>query len=465
MPCVTHHNAPLAPHTTLRVGGPALQLHEVQGAEDLRRLVVEADRAGRPLFVLGGGSNVLIGDEGFAGDVVHTSGGRVEESDMPLCPGKTVIRVEAGTDWDDVVSWAVEHGLAGIEALSGVPGQIGSAVMQNLGAYGQEVGGALVGATLLDRADASIRYWEASELGLGYRTIGSAVMQNLGAYGQEVGGALVGATLLDRADASIRYWEASELGLGYRTSMLRSSMERDGSSWSPSPRWIVLEAFFALTPSECGRVDHPQLARALECEPGVCMPLRAIRESVLAVRSHKGMVRDGEPDGPSPSYDRWSSGSFLCEPGVCMPLRAIRESVLAVRSHKGMVRDGEPDGPSPSYDRWSSGSFFTNPVLSADMAGRVLPADAPRYPTGDPQTVKTSAAWLIEHAGFPKGFGVAGASSRATLSTLHTLALTNRGEATASDVVELAQVVRDGVRERFGIELEPESVLVGVTLH
>ena len=371
MPCVTHHNAPLAPHTTLRVGGPALQLHEVQGAEDLRRLVVEADRAGRSLFVLGGGSNVLIGDEGFAGDVVHTSGGRVEESDVPSCPGKTVIRVEAGTDWDDVVSWAVEHGLAGIEALSGVPGQIGS-----------------------------------------------AVMQNLGAYGQEVGGALVGATLLDRADASIRYWEASELGLGYRTSMLRSSMERDGSSWSPSPRWIVLEAFFALTPSECGRVDHPQLARALECEPG-----------------------------------------------VCMPLRAIRESVLAVRSHKGMVRDGEPDGPSPSYDRWSSGSFFTNPVLSADMAGRVLPADAPRYPTGDPQTVKTSAAWLIEHAGFPKGFGVAGASSRATLSTLHTLALTNRGEATASDVVELAQVVRDGVRERFGIELEPESVLVGVALH
>ena len=360
----------LASHTTLRVGGPAGRFEEAHGPEELRRLACACDDAGDALFVLGGGSNVLVADKGFDGWVVHTVDGSIEALPAPDASGRTVVRVEAGTDWDDVVAWAVDHALAGIEALSGIPGQIGS-----------------------------------------------AVMQNLGAYGQDVGGVLAAATLLDRADGSVRRWHADELGLGYRTSMLRASMEQVGSPWTPSPRWIVLEAYLALSASESGTVDHPQLARALGCEVG-----------------------------------------------VEIPIRQIRSAVLEVRSAKGMVRDDEPQGQSPVYDRWSSGSFFTNPVLSTETADELLPQDAPRYATDDPATVKTSAAWLIEHAGFPKGYGVDGPGSHATLSSLHTLALTNRGDASAADIVRLARTVRDGVRERFGIELEPESVLVGVEL-
>ena len=138
----------------------------------------------------------------------------------------------------------------------------------------------------------------------------------------------------------------------------------------------------------------------------------------------------------------------------------------------------DPDPSAPDHDRWSAGSFFTNPVVPAEQAD-LLPAEAPRYPvrsatpsrtTGpslgevDPSVVKTSAAWLIEHAGFVKGFGVHGPSSLATLSTRHTLALTNRGGASAGDVVELARAVRDGVVDAFGVELVPEPVLVGVAL-
>ena len=371
MPSSSRTSVVLAPYTTMRVGGPAASFAEVETADELVELVGEADRAHTPLFVLGGGSNVVVGDDGFAGQVIHTRGTAIEAlSSEPNEDGRIRVRVGVGTPWDAVVAWAVEHGLGGIEALSGVPGQIGSAVMQNLGAYGQEVG------THLE----SVR-------------------------------------LLDRADGSVRQWDASELQLGYRTSLLRDSM--DGAlerPWGPSPRWIVLDATFALEPSNTSVVHHAQLAQALGCPVGATMPLAEIRNAVLDVRSAKGMVGD------------------------------------------------EDAGNTPRYDCWSSGSFFTNPVLTNEEADRLLPDDAPRYAGTQPGTVKTSAAWLIEHAGFAKGFGLHGADSRATLSTLHTLALTNRGHAQAADIVELARAVQAGVYERFGVHLEPESVLVGITL-
>ncbi len=139
------------------------------------------------------------------------------------------------------------------------------------------------------------------------------------------------------------------------------------------------------------------------------------------------------------------------EVGERAPLAAVREAVLVLRRGKGMVLD------DPDPDTWSAGSFFTNPVLPADAE---LPEGAPRFPAPD-GGVKTSAAWLIEHAGFGKGFGLPGPAS---LSTKHTLALTNRGDATAADLVALARTVRDGVRDRFGITLENEPVLVGLEL-
>ena len=362
----------LAALTTLRVGGPAAELVEVHDEGNLARAVREADADGTPLFVLGGGSNVLVGDAGFAGRVVRVCGAGLEEAGEDG-RGRRLVQVFAGTDWDALAAFCVERGLAGLEALSGIPGKIGSAVMQNLGAYGQEAGGCLVSARLLDRATGEVR---------------------------------------DHA--------ACELGLGYRTSVLRASLgapRADGGRWDPTPRWVVLAATFALAPSEEGVLGHAQLAGALG-----------------------GAV------------------------GERMPLADIRAAVLGVRAAKGMVRDPDPEGPAPIHDRWSSGSFFTNPVLPADEADRLLPADAPRYPAGRAGAVKTSAAWLIDRAGFPRGFGVHGPASAATLSSLHTLALANRGHARAADVVELACAVRDGVRDRFGVVLEPETVLVGTAL-
>lgn len=139
------------------------------------------------------------------------------------------------------------------------------------------------------------------------------------------------------------------------------------------------------------------------------------------------------------------------EPGARAPLDETRQAVIDLRRAKGMVLDAS------DHDTWSAGSFFTNPVLSAEQAAE-LPPDAPRYPAG--QLVKSSAAWLIEHAGFGKGYG----TPPATLSTKHTLALTNRGGARAADIVALAREVRDGVEAAFGVRLAPEPFLVGCSL-
>lgn len=356
--------------TTLRVGGEIDDFRHVDTPEELAACVREADAAASRVLVLGEGSNLLVSDEAFEGMVVKAGdakGPQVLES-----RDSARVRINAGCVWDDFVAWCVENDLSGVEALSGIPGQIGSAVMQNLGAYGQEIGTRLVGATLLDRTDGQIR-----------------------AYTKD------------------------QLGLGYRTSVLRRSMESGsaGRQWRISPRWIILSAEFELAKTSRGTVGHPQLAGALGCEAGSTMPIAEIREKVYEVRASKGMV---------------------CDP--------------------------DPMGPSPCHDRWSSGSFFTNPVLTRKKAEGCLPEGAPLYPAHDPELVKTSAAWLIEKAGFSKGFGVDGPDSPATLSNLHTLALTNRGRASAADIARLAQTVKDGVMERFGVELKPETVLVGLSL-
>ena len=164
----------------------------------------------------------------------------------------------------------------------------------------------------------------------------------------------------------------------------------------------------------------------------------------------------GTGNSPTRSGSRWAKRA---------PLADVRAAVLALRRAKGMVLD--PD----DHDTWSVGSFFTNPILAAGDAAR-LPQDAPRYPAGDAaptDAVKTSAAWLIEHAGFRRGFALTEGpwelgDAHATLSSKHALALTNRGGATAADIVALARHIRDGVREAFGVTLEPEPVLVGVEI-
>ncbi|HEY0902657.1 MAG TPA: UDP-N-acetylmuramate dehydrogenase [Marmoricola sp.] len=334
----------LANHTTLRVGGPASDFVVADTEQALVEAVREADDQDKPVLVLGGGSNLLVSDSGFDGRVVavRTSG---VVADADACGG-AVVRVAAGESWDDLVARAVAEGWVGIEALSGIPGQVGATPIQNVGAYGQEVA----------QSVASVRCW-------------------------------------DREAREVRTLFVRDCRFGYRTSRFKQEPDR----------WVVLEVVLQLRLGDLGApVAYAELARALGVDVGERVPLAAVRDAVLGLRRSKGMVLD--------------------------PV---------------------------DHDTWSAGSFFTNPVLPADR----VPAGAPAWPQPD-GTVKTSAAWLIEQAGFERGHG----TERAALSTRHTLALTNRGGATATELITLAREVRGRVRERFGIELVNEPVLVGCSL-
>lgn len=334
----------LANHTTFRLGGPARRFVEATIEKQLIDTVADCDSRGEPVLVLGGGSNVLIADEGFDGTVVKVAS-RGVRADISDCAGAD-ISVAAGETWDDLVAHAVASGWSGMETLSGIPGSVGAVPIQNVGAYGAEV------ASVIQR----VRTW-------------------------------------DRRDGAVRTFAAAECDFSYRTSRFKRE----------AGRYVVLRVDFQLPLGDLGQpIRYPELARALGVEAGQRAPAAQVREKVLAIRRGKGMVLD------------------------------------------------ESD-----HDTWSAGSFFTNPVLTPEQAA-ALPAEAPRFPAGE--GIKTSAAWLIQHAGFPAGYG----SGPATLSTRHVLALTNRGQATTADVVSLAREIRDGVRERFGITLVPEVNLVGV---
>ena len=362
--------------TTLRVGGPADRVLEPASRDELVAAALDMWAGVGDWLVLGGGSNVVVSDDGIDGEVLRvvTRGIRTQPHD----DGTARVLVEAGESWDAVVAHAVDNGLSGIEALSGIPGSAGAAPIQNIGAYGQEL----------------------SE-------------------------SLVGIDFLDFATGEVQQLAASELGLGYRTSALKSG--RLG---------VVLGIELALSASPDGLsqpVAYDQLAKGLGVELGARVPLAEVRAAVLALRASKGMVLDA----------------------------------------------ADPDSVS-------AGSFFTNPIVSENFA-RGLPSDAPRWPTepeppaqvlplgspipaaptlGGPSSgeylVKLSAAWLIEHSGISRGFALPG--SGAAISSKHTLSIVNRGGATAHDVVQLANYVQTRVMSEFGVMLQPEPVLVGVSL-
>lgn len=349
-------SAPLAPLTTLRVGGPARRMVTAATEQEIVDTVKDCDRRGEPLLILAGGSNLLIGDDGFDGTVLKIATTGVTK--QKTCSGLR-LGVAAGHDWDAFVAEAVDLGAVGVEALSGIPGSAGATPIQNVGAYGQDVGQSIAWIRALDRETGDIRGMQSRCLEFGYRD--SVFKQNPGKY-------------------------------------------------------VVLTVWFGFDPpasSEAERLSAPvryaELARALGVEEGDRVPLAQVRETVLKLRAAKGMVLNAE-----------------------------------------------------DHDTWSAGSFFTNPVLDADAFEALVARAAaapPRFPAPNNQ-VKTSAAWLIEQAGYPKGYG----AGPATLSTKHTLALTNRGQAAAADVLGLAREIRDGVRDRFGVELVPEPVFVGADL-
>jgi UDP-N-acetylmuramate dehydrogenase len=336
--------------TTLRLGGPAARYLEAATEQAVVDAVVEADRAGEPLLVLAGGSNLVVADEGFPGTVVRIATRGVARDGAAL-------EVAAGEPWDPLVADCVAGGLAGVECLAGIPGSVGATPIQNVGAYGQEVAETIRAVRVLDRADATVRTLEPAACGFTYRS---------SAFKREPG------------------------------------------------RWVVLAVSFALEASErSAPIRYPELARALGVEVGARAPLAQAREAVLALRRGKGMVLD-------------------------------------------------PNDP----DTVSAGSFFTNPVLDADAFGALrarvaerLGADArpPAWPDADAH-VKTSAAWLIERAGFHRGHGN---PEGIAISSKHTLALTNRGAGTTAELVALAREIAAGVHDAFGVDLVPEPVFVG----
>lgn len=359
--------------TTMGVGGPADRFIVARTREEILEAVQEADAAGTPLLIVGGGSNLVIADEGYRGTVLQiaTRGitvGDIAEGEDAAAAGAAVdgtvpVTIEAGHPWDEAVAWTVEHELGGLEALSGIPGAAGATPVQNVGAYGADVSNTLL----------SIEAW-------------------------------------DRHEGRLVTMQASELDLTYRNSVLKRATQNG------SPRWVVLAVTFELKRGEALPVAYDQLARALNVELGTRVSLADVREAVLGLRRSKGMVVD-------------------------------------------------PQDP----DTNSCGSFFMNPIVEESLTS-ALPADAPRYPAGKDGHVKLSAAWLIDHAGYHKGFGMKGqpgeeiAGGRASLSSKHTLAVTNQGGASCADVVALARAVRAGVKDAWGIELHHEPLLIGTSL-
>jgi UDP-N-acetylmuramate dehydrogenase len=346
--------------TTAAVGGPAGKYVEARTEAEIIEAVRAADAAGEQLLIIGGGSNLLISDDGFPGTVLKIASEGFTVNAEDSCGGVSVV-VQSGHNWDALVQHAVLHAWSGIEALSGIPGATGATPVQNVGAYGADV----------SQTIAAVRTW-------------------------------------DRERNAVKTFTNSELKFGYRDSILKQT------TVSGSPRYVVLTVEFQLP---LGRMSAPiryaELARVLGVEQGKRAYSNDVRREVLRLRASKGMVLD--------PADR---------------------------------------------DTYSTGSFFTNPIVPSSVADG-LPENAPRYPGGSDGAVKLSAAWLIDNAGFGKGFGLEDGSvsgGRASLSTKHTLAITNRGSASASDMVAIAREVRAGVVGRFGIELHPEPLLIGLSL-
>jgi UDP-N-acetylmuramate dehydrogenase len=340
-------NVPLAPYTTLHIGGPARYFAEAKTEEDIVEAVSFAADTQMPLLVLGGGSNVLVSDQGFPGLVLHIALRGVERE---IRDGREVFSVAAGEEWDAFVAMTVLEECAGLECLSGIPG-----------------------------------------------TVGGTPIQNVGAYGQEVSQTIASVTVFDRLTLAFAQFTNPHCEFSYRSSVF-NTRERD--------RYVVTRVEYALVKNGAPTLTYKDLRLYF-------------------------------PD---------------CSP----TLEEVRIAVRSIRAAKGMLLVEGND------DALSAGSFFKNPVVPLTVIERIADAlgtgreNIPQYPYRDTK-VKIPAAWLLEQAGFSKGasFGRVGISSR------HSLALVNRGGASAAEIVALRDRIINTVHRRFGIRLEPEPVMVG----
>src|SRR5881296_1803113 len=349
-------HVPLAPYTTLGLGGKARYFVECGSEDEVRAALAYAAERRLPAYVLGGGSNVVFLDSGFQGLVARITLGGIDYRD-----GRAPeVTAGAGVDWDAVVQGTVERGWTGVECLSGIPGTVGGTPIQNVGAYGQEIAETLVSVASLDRTTLERRTFPARDCAFGYRD-----------------------SRFKRADRG---------------------------------RYVVLEVTLRLARDQKPRIRYPELQRAVAELGGL--------DTVTSTEA----------------------------------VGLVRQAVLALRRSKSMVLD--PADPNTR----SAGSFFTNPVLSApayaalEARWRALEgghgSPIPSFPASG--GVKVPAAWLVERAGFPKGYRLGGAG----ISSRHALALVNLG-GTSAELLALAEAVRAGVEARFGVRLEYEPEVVG----
>jgi UDP-N-acetylmuramate dehydrogenase len=335
---------PLAPLTTLKIGGAARFFVRAETEDQVTEALRFADENGFELFILGGGSNVLIADEGFDGLVLQIALKGIEVRE-------NLVTAQAGEDWDAFCEFCVRQNLAGIECLSGIPGLVGATPVQNVGAYGQEVSETIVAVRVFDRRSREI---------------------------------------LELTNTDCKF--------AYRTSIFNSTDKN---------RFIVLAVTFELRQDGAPKIVYKDLRECFgEHEPS----LQETREAVRKIRAEKAML----------------------------------------------VRQGGADANS-------AGSFFKNPIVPNDtyreiaaIAGKFGIEEVPNFKV-DETSVKIPAAWLIEQSGFHKGY----LKGNAGLSTRHTLALTNRGGATAAEILALKDEIQARVKEKFGVELVPEPVFVG----
>jgi UDP-N-acetylmuramate dehydrogenase len=346
---VITENVPLAPLTTLKVGGPARYFLEAMSVAEVSEAVEFSRSRNLPLFVLGGGSNLVISDAGWPGLVLKIG---ITGINHRHGHDEVVFEVGAGEDWDKFVGMVVTHNIAGLECLSGIPGSVGATPVQNVGAYGEEVGNTIESVLVLDLRDRQLR-----ELG------------------------------------------KEECAFSYRTSIFNTS-ERG--------RYIILQVNYLLKHGGEAYIAYADLKKY---------------------------------------FAGWNKKPTLAD---------TRDAVKKIRAGKGMLIVPGDD------DCRSAGSFFKNPILSADEYERLTARAAaknlqiPSYPALATQK-KVSAAWLVEHSGFSKGYG----NGSVGISRKHALAIVNRGNATAADVVAFKEDIQGRVEEIWGILLEPEPVFVG----
>lgn len=343
---ILHYNVPMKELTTFEIGGPAACLATPRTLAELEEVCLYAREQNLPLYPLGDGSNILASDQGFDGVLVRCENCAI--SILEHSEQATLVRAEAGLPWDELVAFTVEHDFAGIECLSGIPGRVGSAPVQNIGAYGQEV------ANTISTVD-----------------------------------------VMDLSDGSLHTIPAADCAFGYRSSKFKGE-------WRG--RYIITAVSFLLTLHGLPSIRYGDL------------------HDYLAERTSPATLPD------------------------------IRQAVLTIRRRKSMTYN--PENPNHR----SAGSFFLNPSVPTARAEelRALYADMPVYPS-TPGNSKLSAAWLLEHSGFSKGYTL----GHAGLSTHHVLALINNGAATASEILALSQQICDAVSAKFDINLKPEPNLLG----